>query len=382
MIDQQSTCVLVTVANGTRILDSGSGVVLFHRPKGDDWRTLILTCAHNLRAHRPEVDRKKVDRKTYVSQVLVNGEEAEPIRDPKLETFDLALLKVREQIGSPVCWTDMLAADSACKSHGFVAFFRREFIQESVTSKTWTNISVASADGKRIDYLELKGGTGRAKWFRKGMSGAPVYDSDNNLVAIARILESPDQEHHDSKPEKGKRRKQTRTAYAVRLTDEIISVVVEISGCEIPKRSKSATQIKSLATKSKFTREVPPPLSESIAEDDIQKGRWGGKSKNGPFELHIENVIEYARFFVFDAIVESHGEDRLVGPFVFYLHDTYSPSVIWVRKTDGKRAGLFEIGANGVYTLGVQFLTDSGWKQLEYDLADYKDGGLARKYPA
>ena len=71
--------------------------------------------------------------------------------------------------------------------------------------------------------------------------------------------------------------------------------------------------------------------------------------------------------------------DRLEGPFIFHLHDTYPRSVIWIRKPRGTKAILEEIYAEGTYTFGVQFRDDSGvWRSLEYDLANYEDGVLTR----
>jgi hypothetical protein len=59
------------------------------------------------------------------------------------------------------------------------------------------------------------------------------------------------------------------------------------------------------------------------------------------------------------------------------LHDTFSKSVIWIRKARGSKAVLEEITAGGTFTFGVQFKDDNHtWRSLEYDLAEYENGVL------
>ena len=79
-------------------------------------------------------------------------------------------------------------------------------------------------------------------------------------------------------------------------------------------------------------------------------------------------------------MLEATDNSPLVGPFVFHLHDTFAKSVIWIRKTQGRRAVLEEIYATGTFTFGVQFKDGGGtWRSLEFDLANY-EGGRLKKY--
>lgn len=103
-------------------------------------------------------------------------------------------------------------------------------------------------------------------------------------------------------------------------------------------------------------------------------------AEQGPYKLGIFNLEKKKPYFTFDIVLQSAKGD-LQGPFAFHLHNTYKPSVIRVRKTDGFQAQCCEIGATGVFTFGVQFLTTDGtWRSLEYDLADYGKGALKRRY--
>jgi hypothetical protein len=383
MPDHPPHCVLITIVNSNRVVDSGSGIVVCHREEGGRSKTYVLTCAHNLKARRlKDVEglRDKEERKEakYDSDILVNGSAAQPIADPEmLERLDLTVLEVEGMIGAPAAWGRVPVGNAAYSAAGFVGFFGQEFVPLKVERLRCKRMSVLTSQGLSIETLKLEQRSS-GDWFRKGMSGGPVHDSLGKVVAVARMLDVEEQPKTD-KPGAPKTRKGPRKAYAIPMTSDVMGMVRQLCKCDFAMPAPDGRK----PIKSQETGSPPPPPTpkqKSIDEDDIQKDRWGGKSKDGPFGLKIANVEKYSRYFLFDAIVEASEGGELIGPFIFHLHDSYKPGVIWVRKTDGKRAGLFEIGSNGVYSIGVQFRAKTeerdGWFQLEYDLSKYAKGEL------
>lgn len=77
--------VLVTVVNGMKVIDGGSGVV-FHQDTGISY---VLTCAHNLRG----VKKPQVSGDPQLT-LWVNGNPAHEVVDISLGAYDLAVLKV------------------------------------------------------------------------------------------------------------------------------------------------------------------------------------------------------------------------------------------------------------------------------------------------
>ena len=387
MNSHSAHCVLVAVVNGDRIVDAGSGVVICHQENSEGWKTFVLTCAHNLKARR-RIDlegfrvKEEQDETKYDSDILVNGCNAQPIADPdQLEKLDLAVLEVRGKIGVPAAWTRPSAKDDLYFATGFVSFFKHEFVPSRVDRLKFRPMGIVTGQGLSIECLKLEKQTG-GNWFDKGMSGGPVHDSQGEVLAIARMLDIDRAQPSGGKVTASKIVKRPQTAYAILLTPDVMSMVRQLCNCELSEPPQQSG--KPVAQQKASTPPTPPtPLKKSIDANDIQKGRWGSKSKEGPFALTVLNIKQYSRYFLFDLILEAGKDGRLIGPFVFHLHDSYRPGVIWVRKTDGKRAGLFEIGSNGVYTIGVQFRAAIGdhedWFQLEYDLSHFNDGEL-KKY--
>jgi hypothetical protein len=316
---------------------------------------------------------------SYSGQLKVSGHEADIIADPKLATMDLALVTVKAEVGTAATLGGILAEEKECTVEGFTAFFKNEFVHKSVHATVSRTVVTHTVGGEEIEHLALMSkGTGDS--FAKGMSGGPVYGSKGTVIAIARLRGSEMQQD-------GTKTKKQRAedAHAIRITSEIIGLVEELSGCSllvaVPKKRGTAAQKITFTSTSRQGRPQPrDPLPESEKNDDIQKGRWGGSAERGPYAFGIENLTRYSRYFVFDAVVTSSKGD-LEGPFVFHLHDTYRPSIIWVRKTDGHRAICREITSTGVFTIGIQFRTaDEEWHELEYDLAQYDRIDLAKKY--
>jgi len=126
---------------------------------------------------------------------------------------------------------------------------------------------------------------------------------------------------------------------------------------------------------------APLPHPKSLENDDIQKNRWGGKSRGHGCRLSIVNLHGMKHTFVFDALLTA--EDKfLKPPFIFHLHDSFARSRIRITRTDGIYAVCAEIEANGVFTIGGQFKDRFGvWQSLEYDLAKFAGGQLKEDYP-
>lgn len=104
--------------------------------------------------------------------------------------------------------------------------------------------------------------------------------------------------------------------------------------------------------------------------NDRQKGRFGGKAENNKRKLSAtvgEKPI--SGFYPFTLTVESTDtNDPLTGEVIFYLHDSFTPSVVTVEVTEGK--AVFEKWAYGAFTTGA--VCDGGKTLLELDLAEEK----------
>lgn len=347
------TAVLITILNGAKVLDSGSGVVL-RQHKG---KTYVLTCAHNLRALSSTVSPTT----TSPVRVLVNGKEAKDTADAELARRDLAVLTVDGYIGPEAMLKTPGKVTGEVKCRGFARFFQDQFAIRIVEGKVQATVDTVMPDGTATEYLQIKPGANSAS-FEKGLSGAPVYQADL-LVGIARILAPSEHAGDGNKAKKP-------MGYAIRLSPAVTQLVQE----KLPELLNSA------ANNPDRPPEPPQPKPQSLENDDLQKNRWGGKSEAFGRRLLIENVRQFARYFMFDAVVVSTDGSPLVGPFVYHLHNTFAKPVIWIRRTDGVRAALEQIEASGTFTIGVQLKDKTGvWRSLEKDLAKY-DGGRLKRY--
>jgi hypothetical protein len=360
--------VLVLVKNGDKVLDSGSGLVLCHDSLNKS--TFVLTCAHNLRATSRRLEsaigsapRRRIESGIESAvKVLVNGQVAHTIEDEKLRFYDLALLKI-PQVDRPAAQLKVTTENgSTVRCEGFVPFIHQEYAHETVTGEVKSLVRTLNPDGESVSYLKIHSSK-RGPRFKKGFSGGPVFDANGKLVGMARILQAP---------ERGE-----VLGYAIQFSTEIVGLLSEVvTPCDIVVvGGTSVAQDRPPAP--------PEPLPESLRSDDIQKNRWGGKSAGWGYQLSIQNVELHRRYFLFDAVLEkTEASGPPEGPFLFHLHDSYPKTVIWIRKTRGMKAVLEEIYATGTYTFGVQFKAATHtWKSLEYDLADYDDGILLKKYP-
>lgn len=116
-----------------------------------------------------------------------------------------------------------------------------------------------------------------------------------------------------------------------------------------------------------------PPVSHP---DDPQKGRFGGKAVNNGRRLRAEvGTADLYGYYPVTLVVESTDDSKpLDTDVVFYLHDSFSPSVYTITPEefdDAQRAVDDEILSYGAFTVGV--ITDKGKTLLELDLAADKN---------
>src|SRR5262249_27450794 len=147
MMAASSDSVLITVLNGQRLLDAGTGTVICHK----DGLTYILTCAHNLKARRQRPDGG------FSAEIKVSGQGADCIADPQLELADLALLTVRGTLGVPAKWTKVIRLGDRSTCEGFVRFFQHEFVPKRVAVELRGIFKTHIASGEELSYLQLEG---------------------------------------------------------------------------------------------------------------------------------------------------------------------------------------------------------------------------------
>lgn len=120
----------------------------------------------------------------------------------------------------------------------------------------------------------------------------------------------------------------------------------------------------------KLDSSAPPVLGPILHLDDPQKGRFGGKQENNFRRLSAKvKSTNIPGLFSIGLMVES--TDELLHPLtdnvIFYLHDTFRPSVIAVDPIENKAR--HEINYSyGAFTVGV--VTDGGETLLELDLSE------------
>jgi hypothetical protein len=115
----------------------------------------------------------------------------------------------------------------------------------------------------------------------------------------------------------------------------------------------------------------PPEPGPILDPTDPQHGRWGGSPQRNGRKLCVTITDPGRTEYTFDVCVESTDGSQIRGPVLFHLHDSYEPSVIWIRRiAGGARACLFELRSYGVYTIGAQVRDATGaWTGLELNLA-------------
>jgi hypothetical protein len=118
---------------------------------------------------------------------------------------------------------------------------------------------------------------------------------------------------------------------------------------------------------------ILPELPPVTHPDDPQKGRFGGKAKNNFRELKGEVTSSSTlNFYRVKIWVESTDPQNypLNSDVIFYIHDSFSPSVFTYKPNEFKNGMAIENGilSYGAFTVGV--ITDNGKTLLELDLVD------------
>lgn len=107
---------------------------------------------------------------------------------------------------------------------------------------------------------------------------------------------------------------------------------------------------------------------DALWNSDPHKGAFGGRRECGGAKVELEAVAERDQIesYALEFLVSTEpGSRPLEGPVTFYLHPTFSPSVISRRPIDG--LARFTCYAWGAFTLGVE--TSDG-RRMELDLAE------------
>jgi hypothetical protein len=136
--------VLVTVVNGQKIVDSGSGIVLgiVSDALSSTVSTWILTCAHTLRAVRTQ-------NATNPIKIKVNGVNAAEIQDELLAKYDLVVLNVEGKVGD-ACKLGFGSPRPRVECNGFTGFHLEHFWQREVSGKVSDRVPALLADANSV----------------------------------------------------------------------------------------------------------------------------------------------------------------------------------------------------------------------------------------
>ena len=114
-----------------------------------------------------------------------------------------------------------------------------------------------------------------------------------------------------------------------------------------------------------------PPISHP---EDPQKGRFGGKAESNRRKLSAAVADSFVPGFykVTLSVKATDASHPLDSDVVFYLHDSFNPSVYLIKPADfvGDVASVAGILSYGAFTVGA--ITDNGNTLLELDLAEDK----------
>jgi hypothetical protein len=128
------------------------------------------------------------------------------------------------------------------------------------------------------------------------------------------------------------------------------------------------------ATERQLEMLILPVLPPIIHPDDPQKGRFGGKASNNDRKISatVSGSIIPGYYKVEITVETTNPNNPLNSEVIFYLHDSFSPSVYSVKPQEFKsgKAVDDEILSFGAFTIGV--ITDNGKTMLELDLAEDK----------
>jgi hypothetical protein len=182
--------------------------------------------------------------------------------------------------------------------------------------------------------------------FVPGNSGTALFDERGEVIGVLAFAS-----------------RDGRRGYAI--SSPVLREVLATSG--LSPSDKHALDLPAAAA-----RPLPPELPPVAADDDPQKGRFGGQSADGQVELTARfRKASGESYFSFDVSVRPVQPSlHLLPPARFYLHDSYPRSVIQITRPDDAGAfSLSEVHSYGIFTIGCHvFASDERWHSVEYDL--------------
>jgi hypothetical protein len=130
--------------------------------------------------------------------------------------------------------------------------------------------------------------------------------------------------------------------------------------------------IQSTANPKTMENLIKPRIGPKTVKNDPQKGRFGGaRERNGRKLCAKVSKSLIPEFYKVNIWVESTDPNKpLNSDVVFYLHDTFRPSVLTVKpgEFDNGKAKVDSKNAWGAFTVGA--VADDGITLLEYDLSE------------
>lgn len=350
-IDRPENAVVLITTLGSDAPSQGTGVCI----SGDSECCWILTCGHVVKGQR-------------LRDLRVNAHPVLEVRDGLPHGLDLALLKVTG-LGPLTQLIDSRrkTTEKSAQYFGYSRLFRTDYIRE--------RIDVVLGDEPMLQNSAAKAGVYARRFtvasdrsIGAGHSGSPIVDEDGGIIGIVVYrLESLDEA-----PDEGLAISLPR---AVRLWPELGQMLGVDAGTEsAPPKPKARKKVR----RPRFRLPDPPFPAKPVDHEDLNAGRFGGKSQINGHKLTPELDISAVSqgVFVFDAVLETN--QNVEGPVKFYLHSSFDPSTFVVSAfaddigPPGKRRfTLREVVSYGVFTVGCQFIDQDGEPvRLEYNLKD------------
>jgi len=243
----------------------------------------------------------------------------------------------------------------------------KKLIKDTVTSK-----KNAQTNAAKVANASDEAGTGKqyflwaAYCLLAGAAGFRFINMLINNVVKEKELNQAKAQVQDLKKDKVFREMNSQQSQ----TEEIAKVHSEII-------KEKAVEIRSKGPRiegaEEITVDIPvmPTLPPVKHPEDPQKERFGGKSVANGRELSAEvkesNVPDFYK--VIFTVESMPGNPPLNADVIFYLHDSFNPSVFTCKSNDGVRVQT-ELLSYGAFTVGV--ITDNGKTMLELDLSEDK----------
>lgn len=319
----EKAVVLVTPADDA-VRESGSGFVILD----DKSVSYVVTCAHVLR--------------DWNRRARVNGVDAEIVHDGEREGVDLAILRL-PSLGLGALRTKSFVRDGAAiYGVSYAHLYGADYVRGSISARAGRNLVIQNRRGGRtVPAWEVLPGEKDA--LSPGNSGSPLVDAKSHRVAG--ILTHANRD--------GRAGIALSPLAIDMIWDPPVPLDVEADPRDLP-------------------RDRPPAISTPITdEEDLNRGRFGGRPRVDGRELIARITQKKSDYFYYDLAVLSRDDSPMVGPAIFYLHDTYPRAKVTVRRSDdAHEIALRDIYSYGTYVAGCQCKNRNGeWISLELDLA-------------